>query len=68
MAFFLSQAAQGSFRELPELEAPLEEGAHPPRLGTTEVVALQARGVCVLVSAQLHVGHLRVRVCCVLDL
>lgn len=64
MAFFAADSAE-SFRKPPGLEGRGEE-AHP-RAGTAQVAASSRRG-CVLVSAQLHVGHLRVRVCCVLDL
>lgn len=43
----------------------VEEGAGPSALSAK---VENSDGACVLVSEQFHVEHLRVRVCCVLDL
>lgn len=43
----------------------VEEGAGPSALSAK---VENSDEVCVLVSEQFHVEHLRVRVCCVLDL
>lgn len=48
----------------PNLRA-VEEGAGPSDLSAK---VQNSNGACVLVSEQFHVEHLRVRVCCVLDL